>query len=191
MELLKEHDLLSKTGDISGVVRDPSGKIRGILDFEKVGGLGAEQALALQTAAATLALRAAIADVQAAVERVEGKVDDVLGLLRADRVGDIIGTKKLLDPLVERARHTGRVSGTDWQAVAGLGAETAKGIETLRAHIRSRLEAADGGWRPGERVEDAERLFEREVYSSNHWRCSSWLSTTWGLGTSCASPTCG
>ncbi|MGH3468619.1 MAG: hypothetical protein ACRDQF_12930 [Thermocrispum sp.] len=163
MDLLKNHDLLPKTGEtITGVVRDPAGKIRGILDLEKVGGLGAEQALALQTAAATLALRAAIAEVQAAVERVEGKVDDLLGLLRADRVGDILGTRKVLDPLVDRSRHTGRVSTTDWQAVAALGAEIAKGIETLRAHIRSTLEAADGGWRPGERVEDAERLFERK-----------------------------
>jgi hypothetical protein len=159
--LLRDHRLVpSEGGAFWGFVRD-SGRIRGVLDFEKVS-LGPQQVLTLQTAAVSLALRAAIADVQSAVERVEGKVDDVLGLLRAERVGDALGIRRALEPLVERARRQGQVSSTDWSAVAALGSHIARDIETLRAHIRSRLEEADGGWRPGDRANDAERLFERK-----------------------------
>jgi hypothetical protein len=146
---------------IPGVVRDKFGKIREHLELERVS-LGPEQALALQTMAVQMALRAAIAEVQAAVERVEGKVDDILGLLRAERMGDALGTKRSLDPLVDRARRQGRISTTDWSAVAALGVDVARDIEALRAHIRSRLEDAEGGWRPGERIDDAEGLFERK-----------------------------
>jgi hypothetical protein len=151
--LLAEHSSVSTgAGSCWGFVRD-SVRIRGILDFERVD-LAPEQMMALQSAAVSLALRAAIREVQAAVERVEGKVDDVLGLLRSERIGDVLGTHRALDPLVERARHNRRISTTDWSS------EAAKDIEALRAHIRSTLEAADGGWRPGDRIDDAERLFE-------------------------------
>src|SRR5207302_1999592 len=53
-----------------------------------------------------------------------------------------------------------RISTTDWSSVAVLGVDAAKAIEALRAHIRSTLQEADGGWRPGDRVNDAEGLFE-------------------------------
>jgi hypothetical protein len=161
MELLKQHHLVpTDTGSFWGFVRD-SRRIRGALDFDKVD-LGPQQMLSLQVAAVSLALRAAIKEVEAAVERVEGKVDDILGLLRAQRVGDILGTRRALGPLVERVRRDGRISSTDWSAVATLGADIARDIEALRMHIRSRLEAADGGWRPGERAKDAEGLFEKK-----------------------------
>lgn len=151
----------SGSDSIWGFVRDSGGRFAGNLDFESVN-LGPERMMALQTAAVSLALRAAIRDVQAAVERLEGKVDDVLGLLRSERLGDVLGTRRVLGSLVERVRHDGRISMADWSAIAALGADSAKVLEALRAHIRHRLEAADGGWRAGERVKDAERLFERK-----------------------------
>ncbi len=161
MELIEEHGLVqSEGGSFWGFVRG-SKRITGVLDFEKVN-LGPEQMMALQTAAVGLALRAAIKEVQAAVERIEGKVDDVIDLLRSARLGNVLGTRRLLEPLVERDRSDGRISTTDWSAVAGLGADIARGIEALRAHIRSQLEEAEGGWRPGERVGAAEQLFERK-----------------------------
>jgi len=161
MELLEQHGLVpTDRGSFWGFVRD-SGRISGVLDFEKVN-LAPQQMMALQTAAVSLALRAAIKEVQAAVERVGDKVDDVLGLLQADRVGDILGIRRLLEPRLERVRCDGRISTTDWSAVAALGADIATDIEALRAHIRSKLKAADGGWRPGERAKDAERLFDEK-----------------------------
>jgi hypothetical protein len=57
------------SGALRGYVRH-NGKFAGNLSFETVS-FGAEQALALQTAAVTMALRTAIANVEAAVERVK------------------------------------------------------------------------------------------------------------------------
>lgn len=160
LELLKAHGLVPhEGGSFWGFVRD-SKQFRGNLDFEKVS-FGPEQMLALQTAAVGFAIRASIKEVQAAVERVEGKVDDVLALLRSERLGDVLGTRRMMHSLSERARADGAISATDWSSVATIGQDAARDIEALRFHIRTQLEGADGGWRPGERVNDAERLFEK------------------------------
>lgn len=161
MALLREHGLLpTDGGTFWGIVRDPK-RIRGVLDFEKVD-LGPQQMMALQTAAVSLALRAAIKEVQAAVERVENKVDAVLDLLRSDRLGDVLGTRRRLEPLVDRVRREGVISATDWSTVATIGTDVARDIEALRAYIRAQLQRADGGWRTGDRVSDAQRLFDKK-----------------------------
>lgn len=161
MALLKHHQLVpSGKGSSWGFVRD-SHRIRGALDFQKVD-LGPQQLLSLQSAAVSLALRAAIKEVQAAVERVEGKLDDVLSLLRAERVGNMLGTRRALEPLVVRVRTDDEISSTDWSSAGSLGADIARDMEALRIHIRSKLDTASGGWRPGERAKNAEALFERK-----------------------------
>ena len=94
----------------------------------------------------------------------EGKVDDVLHLLKSERIGNVLGDRRVLQPLVERARREGKISTTDWSAIADLGSHIAHGIEALRAHIRAQIEAHGGGWRPSERVRDAEGLSERKGF---------------------------
>ena len=159
LALLQEHGL-SPSGAKSfwGVAR-AGGRIKDHLDFERVA-MEPSQVLALQAAATTLALRAAIKDVQAAVERVEDKLDDVMRLLRSQRVGDVLGAHRTLEPLVKRVRATGEISETDWSAVAGVGSAVTNDVAGLRVHVAALLEAADGGWRPSDRIKDAERLFD-------------------------------
>jgi hypothetical protein len=157
MRLLQEHGQVpSGDGTFWGFVRGRTG-FAGNLDFEAVD-FSPEQMLSLQTAAVGLALRAAIKEVQAAVERVENKVEEISDLLASERIGDVLGTRRALEPLVERARRDGRISATDWSGIAPLGASIAKDVETLRAFLRKRLIAAKGGLRPSERVRDAEAL---------------------------------
>jgi len=76
------------TGAQRGYVRGDGGQMAGQLTFETVT-LGAEQVLALRTAAVSMALRSAIADVQAAVERVEERVSQTSsggsGLTRSEK----------------------------------------------------------------------------------------------------------
>jgi len=76
MKLLAEHKMIpGQTVDFfQGVVRGAHGRFAGALEFHPVR-LAASQAAALQLAAATVALRVAVEDVQQAVARVEGKVD--------------------------------------------------------------------------------------------------------------------
>ncbi len=114
------------------------GQFAGNLDWKPVS-LVPEQALVLQTAVAQLALRAAIRDVVTAIERVEGKVDRLVELARAERLGAAQGDYLTLRPLVEQARSRGEISRTDWSTVAALGPLISRDIESLRVYVHRQL----------------------------------------------------
>lgn len=140
LELVRSGELVpTADGFFRSMVRS-GGKIAGNVDW-KPADLQPQQALALQTMAVHLALRAAIKDVVEAIERVEGKVDKLIQLARAERLGDAMGDRITLGALAERARVTGKVSVTDWSTVDALGAQIARDTETLRAYVLR--EAAD------------------------------------------------
>lgn len=138
LELLREHGAIpTKDGFNRSFVRSGSAgnsPFAGNLDWKTVS-LGPEQALAAQTMLATLALRAAIQDLAAAVERVEGKVDKLVTLARTERIGHAAGDRRTIEALVERVRSQGRISSTDWSTVASLGPLIARDIEALRAYV--------------------------------------------------------
>ena len=103
------------SGALRGYVLDSGGKFAGQLTFEPVT-LAAEQALALRTAALSLALRSAIANVQKAVERVEDKVEKINHHLDSRLRGDIIGTHRHLTAVVAATRDRGHLLEADWAA---------------------------------------------------------------------------
>jgi hypothetical protein len=103
--------------------------------------LAAEQALALQTAAVSMALRSAIADVQKAVEEVADKVDDIRKQLRARLQGDVIGTYRHLREVAEQTTRRGRLLEADWDSVAGVRNQLHRDLDTLRSYVRA--EAAE------------------------------------------------
>lgn len=127
------------TGWIRGVIRGDGGSILEHLDLKKVK-LDPQQALSLQTAAVGMALRSAIAEVLEAVERVEGKVDEVARLFRAERLGNALGDHRTLSSLVGQMERTGTISATDWSAVASMGPVIRRDIEALRNHVRLALD---------------------------------------------------
>ena len=75
----------------------------------------------MQTAAVALALalRSAIADVQAAVEAVDEKVSDIQKKVRAREVGEVVGTYRYLQRVVDATRERGKLLEADWDQVAG------------------------------------------------------------------------
>jgi hypothetical protein len=103
--------------------------------------LGPAKALALQGTVVQVALKLAIREVTDAIERVEGKVDQLLQLARAERLGSVKGDRRLLEPLAARAAESGAVSNSDWSTVAHLGADILRGIESFRDYVAR--EAAD------------------------------------------------
>lgn len=114
--------------------------------------LAPQQVLTAQLAITTMALTAAIKEVQEAVERVERKVDVLKDLVEADRVGAILGAHRTLHRRAEQLEFTGSMSDTDWNAIDGLGVEVEQQIEVLRSFVRKRLQAAqDEGMRIAER----------------------------------------
>lgn len=146
MELLRQHGAIpTKDGFNRSFVRSGTAgnsPFAGHLDWKPIP-LGPEQALAAQTMLAALALRAAIQDVAAAVERVEGKVDKLVTLARAERVGHAVGDRRTLQALVDQVRSQGCISSTDWSTVASLGPLIARDIEALRAYAQREISDID------------------------------------------------
>ena len=105
--------------------------------------MGPQQLATAQLAVATVALTAAIKEVQEAVERVENKVDLLRDILDAERDGEIIGANRALR---RRAQHLGfddTMSDVDWHAIDDIGVSVEQQIERLRSFIRKRVAAAE------------------------------------------------
>ncbi|MBW9208626.1 hypothetical protein KV100_03090 [Mumia sp. zg.B21] len=124
---------LDNGGALRGWVKDGNA-FAGQLVFQPVS-LAAEQALAIQTAAVSIALRSAIADVQKAVERVEGKVDQIKQHLDNRLRGDVIGTYRHLERVAAATNARGRLLQADWDGVAGIQNQLLRDLETLRTHV--------------------------------------------------------
>ena len=122
-----------KNNSMYGFVKSDN-KFAGNLRFDQVN-FAPEQALALQSAAVTLALRSAIADVQAAVERVEDKIEDVQRHLRAQLNGDVIGTLRHLERVATSTQQRGYLLETDWASVAGIRVDISRNLERLRDFV--------------------------------------------------------
>lgn len=125
---------LGLTFDGPGVARRAGGELAAHLDFESVS-LAAEQALALQSVAVSLALRSAIAKVQEAVERVEDKVDRINQVLSVRLKGDVIGTYRELLRVVTTTNKNGFLLPEDWDGVASVRLKISQDLEMLRAFV--------------------------------------------------------
>lgn len=148
---VKEYgEQLDADGALRGWVKDGN-KFAGQLTFDKVS-LAPEQAMALQSAAVSLALRSAIANVEAAVERVEGKVDEINRRLDSRLRGDVIGTYRHLQQVVSATNSRGRLLQADWDGVASIRNQLFRDLETLRTYV---TQAAD-------RLAEGQRLPKRE-----------------------------
>ena len=138
MRLLRSNSLVPGTdGAFRMFVTGQGGQIVGQLQFSPIT-FGPALATAMQANAATAALRAAIATVEEAVERVEGKVDKLLALASAERAGDVVGHHQALAHVLKLVESTASLPTTDWDSVASLGpqlvAGTARGEQWNEIH---------------------------------------------------------
>lgn len=102
--------------------------------------LGPTQMISVQMIAVQMALKMAIAEVNESIKRVEGKVESVLKLAEADRIGDVRGQYATVARMTENLDRTGVLPATDWDSVAPLGPELMIVIEKLRAHVERTLD---------------------------------------------------
>lgn len=131
--LLEFGPQFDKNNSLHGFLKSGN-KFAGDLRFDQVS-FAPQQALALQTAAVSLALRCAIADVQAAVERVEDKIEDVQRHLRAQLNGDVLGTLRHLERVATSTQQRGFLLEADWATVAGVRADISRNLERLRHFV--------------------------------------------------------
>lgn len=144
-------------GDLSGVVKHAKSSVAGHLSFDKVS-MGAEQAMALQTAAVAIALRSAIADVKKAVEEVDGKVEDLQRRARAAEVGEVVGLYRELERMVQQTQVRGRLLGADWDSIDSVRRDLAVALESLRAYVRSTVRSTTSSADLPDRVKAIEQI---------------------------------
>jgi hypothetical protein len=144
IELLSQHQLIpgQTSGFYQGAVRGAHGQFAGTLEFRTLS-LAANQAAALQLAAATVALRLAVENVEQAVARVEGKTDELLARARADQIGPVVGHHAVLSEMTVALDRRGSLPATDWDTVQHLGANVPGAIETLRRYVVTQIELLD------------------------------------------------
>ncbi|MGG7100888.1 hypothetical protein [Rhodococcus sp. 24CO] len=143
VQALKTYKVLpGDSGFFRMTVVDEVGKFRQQLQWQKVP-LGPTQALSLQLLAVQVALEVAIASVNESIARVEGKVEQVLVLAQASRVGDVVGHFTTLDRLVTTLDEHGALPTADWESVAGLRPTLSVTIERLREHVKRTLTGFD------------------------------------------------
>lgn len=156
-KLAKYGAQLTEGGSLRGYVKAAGGEFAGDLSFDSVS-LGAQQALAMQTAAVSLALRSAIADVQTIVEVVDRKVSDIQKKLRAREVGEVVGTFRHLQRIVDSTRARGRLLDADWDQVSGAGMNLGVALESLRVYVRDSINDLDDEVSVAERAAAFERF---------------------------------
>ncbi|WP_371714763.1 hypothetical protein [Rhodococcus qingshengii] len=143
VQALKTYKVMpGNNGFFRMTVVDEAGKFRQQLQWQKVP-LGPNQALSLQLLAVQVALEVAIASVNESIARVEGKVEQVLVLAQASRVGDVVGHFTTLDRLVTTLDEHGALPTADWESVAGLRPTLNVTIERLREHVKRTLAGFD------------------------------------------------
>lgn len=165
-ELLEKHGPTPfKEGGYNQSSVRRAGKFAGNLDWKKVN-LGPEQALSMQAMAGQMALKAAIKEVVTAIERVEGKVDDLARIAKSERLGAVLGDRSTLLPLVERVGSTGKLSSTDWDTVASLGPLIARDVASLRSYVLRELSEVEHKLLVRARAEQAEELSDELLKES-------------------------
>lgn len=122
--------------------------------------MGPQTLMSAQMVAVQLALKSAIAEVEDAVRRVEGKVEQVLHLAKAERAGDVMGTNIIVNRKVTYLEKHGSLPDADWDAVAGLGPALNITIEQLRSHVTRVLDSLAPGLPVQERADKLQAVVD-------------------------------
>lgn len=124
------------------MVTDKAGLFKQQLQWKSVS-LTPTAALSVQLIAVQVALMSALAEVSESIARVEDKVDQMLTMLAANRVGDVVGRNAMVRRVSESYEKTSVFPETDWDSIASLGPDLVVDVERLRAHVRRTLEGFD------------------------------------------------
>lgn len=158
------HELFSRPESEVGVtyhkmVRNPqNGRI---VSHARIPNPGAMAGVGPQMAAIA-ALEAAISAqfdrVHEHLDVIEDKVDELLRLAAANRIGDVYGHHRLLSARLKDLASGHELTNTDWSTIASLGPDLEVGVERLRVHAFKQLETLDGRAGPGKRSEQLEQM---------------------------------
>ncbi len=109
------------TGNMTGVVKGDSGRVRGFVEFARAPGATLRNPAALAGIAgvmAQLAMKQSMDEIAGYLERIEGKVDDVLRAHRDAVVADLVGVELAIDEAYRLSTEVGRVSDITWSKIS-------------------------------------------------------------------------
>ena len=72
--------------------------------------------------------------IEARLDVIEDKIEEVLRLAAAQRLGDVYGSQRLLKRRLDEVNSGHRLTNTDWSSIASLGTDLEVGVERLRQH---------------------------------------------------------
>lgn len=101
------------------------------------------QLMSAQMIAVQLALKTAVGEITDAVNRVEGKVEELLRLAHANRSGDVLGDSASIDRMVTYLEKHGTLTDADWDSIASIGPALNRTVEQLRRHAVRTLKSFD------------------------------------------------
>lgn len=160
LEALRDDNLVPWTDGFFTTAAGQGGKLLPQIHWHPID-LAPLQMLSVQTIAVQAALRVAVAEVNEAVERVEGKVDAVLQLAEATRAGDVLGQHTTVQRMLRYFDKHGSLPTSDWQSIAGLGPTLDATVEKLRTHVTRAFKDFDPNLPVGRRAEILHRAVER------------------------------
>ncbi|WP_156055581.1 hypothetical protein [Nocardia sp. NRRL WC-3656] len=94
----------------------------------------------------------------ARLDDIEDKVDDVLRLASAQRLGDVYGHRRILQRRIQELGSGVALTDTDWSSIAALGADLEVGVERLRRHallLTDQLNPDDSADKRADQLESA------------------------------------
>ena len=139
MKALRLHRVVPGSNGYSRMmVTDKASLFKQQLQWKSVS-LTPTAALSVQLIAVQAALIGALAEVSESIARVEDKVDQMLTMLAANRVGDVVGRNATIRRVCGSYEESGVFPDTDWDSIAALGPELVVDVERLRAHVRRTL----------------------------------------------------
>ncbi|MFC6011749.1 hypothetical protein [Nocardia lasii] len=115
----------------------------------------------LALAALEMAMSAQFDAQREQLDIIEDKVDEVLRLASAERIGDVYGHHRLLSRRVQAVASGDALTATDWSSIASLGADLEVGVERLRMHAVKQLETLDASAGPGKRADQLEAMLRK------------------------------
>lgn len=118
-----------------------------------------QRMMSMQMVAVQLALKTAISEVEESVQRVEGKVEEVLRLAHANRSGDVLGDRVTIDRMAAYLDRHGSFSDADWDSIAGIGPALNRTVEQLRHHADRTLKSFD----PTKPIQDRAQFIVKAV----------------------------
>lgn len=143
LKLLKDHGVVPGTDGYNRMfVQGGGGRIAGQMQWKNVP-VGPGQMMAVQMFAMQMALKTAIASVEDAVAAVQDTANQILGMIQAGWVGDVVGHHRALKRVITDFEAHGVLLSADWEARAALGPELEQVIAKLHVHLTTMVRGFD------------------------------------------------